>query len=225
MNVKLLPIKIYVVGGDVRYVSWFTFSHEVVPETLEGLKEADLIMFTGGSDVTPSLYGEKLHPTTRSDYQRDLKEMEIYQTALKLKIPMIGICRGSQFLTVMQEGGSLVQNVSRHAEGNHSITILGTNETYSITSTHHQMMYPFKVANCEIIAGCPKGLSSKYEFGDYTVVYLPGDLEPEIVYYKTTNCLCIQGHPEMMHQNMPVLRYLNNLVLDRLKLEPYEEIK
>ncbi|UCW44423.1 hypothetical protein [Pseudomonas phage PPAT] len=42
-----------------------------------GIKDffnADLIQFTGGSDVTPMLYGESLHPKTYCSQRRDLEE-------------------------------------------------------------------------------------------------------------------------------------------------------
>ena len=224
MNIKLKPIKVYIVGGATNYASWFSFAHEILPCTDEALVKADLVFFTGGEDVTPSLYGDKKLPQTFCNYTRDMVEIEIFKTALALKIPMIGVCRGSQFLTVMQEEGKLVQHVTQHANGNHLIKFLDQETTYFITSTHHQMMYPFKVAKAEILAVANTPLSAKYELGDYTTAYLPGNIEPEIVYYPVTNCLCIQGHPEMMEKDMPIISVLNNLVLEKLKLIPYEEI-
>jgi len=82
---------------------------------------------------------------------------------------MVGICRGSQFLTVMS-GGRLFQDVSGHAiMGTHLIKFKD-GSSLGITSTHHQMMNPFYLSKNEydLIAVSEKNRSSKYltEIGD-----------------------------------------------------------
>ena len=58
---------------------------------------------------------------------------------------VVAICRGSQFCCVMN-GGKLVQNVNGHAtRGTHPIYNRKTGQAYEITSTHHQMQYPFNL--------------------------------------------------------------------------------
>lgn len=62
-------------------------------------EEADLLQFTGGEDVTPALYGEGKHPTTDNNPDRDAFESDVYHYYIDK--PKAGICRGGQFLNVM----------------------------------------------------------------------------------------------------------------------------
>jgi putative glutamine amidotransferase len=75
-----------------------------------------LAVFTGGEDVDPSYYGKKKNHRTYSNIYRDREEKELFDVLLEHKIPLFGICRGSQFLCVMA-GGSLCQHLDNHGGG------------------------------------------------------------------------------------------------------------
>jgi gamma-glutamyl-gamma-aminobutyrate hydrolase PuuD len=157
----------------------------------------NLAVFTGGEDVTPKFYNEANGKYTSCNIVRDNEEFSLFN-ALSRRIPKVGICRGSQFLTVAS-GGNLVQHVENHANGNHLIEFTKGSSPLMITSTHHQMMYPYNLRpnKYELIAWSSKHMSNVYLNGNNQQIKV-GDkfLEPEIVYYKDTNSLCIQGHPE-----------------------------
>lgn len=186
-------MKIYVVGGDKYYVNWIK-NHEIV----YNLAEADIVYFTGGEDVSPVMYGCKKHRTTYSNINRDAYEKEIFDSVRPDQLVM-GTCRGSQFLCVMN-GGKLIQNCDRHAIwGTHEI-INDNGGSYQITSTHHQMAYPFDLD--------PENYKILYWANHRSTIY-EGDKidpqkvtkEPEITLYHLENkpkCIGIQGHPEMM---------------------------
>ena len=110
-----------------------------------------LVVFTGGSDVSPGLYSNNApHPRTFSDLARDTEEITIYETALDNKIPMAGICRGAQFLCVMA-GGKLVQDITGH-QGTHDVLARYPNaglKRIAVSSSHHQMQFPFDLKNYE----------------------------------------------------------------------------
>lgn len=198
-------IKIYVVGNSITYASWINNS-----EITDNLEEANIVLFTGGEDVTPSLYGKKEHHTTYSNLERDLKEKKIFEKINKNQLAL-GICRGSQFLCVMN-GGILVQNCLNHAiYDTHCIT--NDELEVQITSTHHQMQYPFNLSekDYDILYWASPRLSPYYE-GD-GIKEVP--VEPEIVYYHKKDlpkCLAIQGHPEMMRKEAPVINILNEII-------------
>lgn len=185
-------MKIYVVGGDTYYPRWI--KDYVLTNKLE---EADIVYFTGGADVTPSLYGCKKHHTTYNNLERDLEEKEIFNR-MRLDQIAVGSCRGSQLLCILN-GGILIQNCRNHAIwGTHMITD-GTDE-YPITSTHHQMAYPFYMlkSHYDILLWADH-LSDIYE-GDRVDPSLV-DKEPEVVLYHVPGkpiSLGIQGHPEIM---------------------------
>lgn len=201
-------IKIYVVGPAKHYSKWI-YDHELT----DNMEEAHIVLFTGGEDVDPSLYGCEKHYTTGSNIQRDLEEKAIFEKVRPDQL-CIGICRGSQFLCVMN-GGKLIQNVSRHAVfGTHEIiNPRNTSEIYEITSTHHQMQYPFNLERDDDyrVLFYAKRRSQYYEGDGISVP----PCEPEVVLYTRKNlpkCLAIQGHPEMMRPEAPVWDMLNRLV-------------
>ena len=111
-------------------------------------------------------------------------------------------------------GGLLVQNVRGHATfGTHQINNMCDFQTYEITSTHHQMQYPFNLdSNDYDLLWVTNPRRSEYYEGDQ-ITDVP--YEPEIVLYHVQGkpkCLAIQGHPEMMRPEAPVLEMLNRLI-------------
>jgi putative glutamine amidotransferase len=83
-------------------------SEEGVEETLEAL---DGIVFSGGADVDPSIYGADPHPETDSPQaRRDAGELALLRGALEQDMPTLAICRGFQLLNVAR-GGDLVQHL------------------------------------------------------------------------------------------------------------------
>lgn len=83
-------------------------SHDGVEETLESL---DGLIFSGGSDLDPELYGQEAHAET-SDVMRnrDTAELALLEAALERDMPVLAICRGSQVMNVAR-GGDLVQHL------------------------------------------------------------------------------------------------------------------
>jgi len=64
------------------------------------------IVISGGDDIHPSLYGQQAVPKGQYDPQRDALEQRHIAYAFEKKIPMLGICRGTQLINVSL-GGSL----------------------------------------------------------------------------------------------------------------------
>jgi GMP synthase-like glutamine amidotransferase len=154
----------------------------------------DLLVFTGGEDVSPKLYNQQKGMYTSTNENRD--SLERHSFSVFENVPKLGICRGAQFLTVMN-GGKLIQHVVNHGQS-HPIIVDGWGE-YLMTSTHHQMLFPFNLSEKEyqMIAYSKYFRSTVYLNGDNEEIDLPNNfLEPEIVYYDKSRSLCIQGHPE-----------------------------
>lgn len=100
----------------------FLFTSETLPILIPQLDtnhlktyidHVDALVLQGGSDVSPSSYGEKGIENNRwpGDVKRDDYELKLIELALKKKIPILGICRGMQILNVFF-GGSLYQDLS-----------------------------------------------------------------------------------------------------------------
>lgn len=116
-------------------------------------------------------------------------------------------------------GGKLIQDVKNHAlYGTHPIIDSTTKKIYEITSTHHQMQYPYNLPD-----DCYKVLMYSKEQGFRHVgldlseeqIFQLVNYEPEVVLYNTPNkpkCLAIQGHPEIMNPEAPIIQKLNEII-------------
>jgi gamma-glutamyl-gamma-aminobutyrate hydrolase PuuD len=87
----------------------------LVPPSTDGIEETldslDGIVFSGGSDIDPELYGHEQHPETKEVHRvRDDAELALLRAALERDMPVLAICRGSQVLNVAR-GGDLEQHL------------------------------------------------------------------------------------------------------------------
>ncbi len=118
----------------------------------------DGILFTGGGDLQPGLYGQENTFSGKPEPERDVMELPLMQRCIAEKKPFFAICRGVQVMNVAQ-GGTLVQDLTNEMPGTmphqridipkspaHSVMIekntllsdiLGT-DTIMVNSRHHQ---------------------------------------------------------------------------------------
>lgn len=185
---------VYIVGGIDGGIAYMF--RERGWDVVDSIEKADLVQFTGGEDVWPRLYGEETHHTTYCNPRRDIVEMGYYQAAKLLGKPMAGICRGGQFLNVMN-GGKLWQNVNGHAlHGTHTAYVLGEVDNVidevQVTSTHHQMMRPTERATTLVVA-----TEATRKENDKESHETNGN-DCESCFYEETRSLCFQPHPEYL---------------------------
>jgi putative glutamine amidotransferase len=128
-------------------------SEDAIEETLDAL---DGVLFSGGADLDPQLYGQEAHPETKGvQAERDRGELALLEAALARDMPVLAVCRGSQVLNVAL-GGDLVQHLPevvgdekhKHTPGeyaDHEVTVepgtrLGSliGEHAPVKSHHHQ---------------------------------------------------------------------------------------
>jgi putative glutamine amidotransferase len=80
------------------------------------LRTLDGIIFAGGGDLDPTLYGGTEHPSIdRVDMIRDTFEMDLAKRLLKLNTPVLGICRGFQLLALVS-GGEIITHIPEEIE-------------------------------------------------------------------------------------------------------------
>lgn len=182
---------------------------------------ADIVVFGGGSDVNPALYGEEPHPKTHWNTRRDERDMKLYKECLKLGIPMFGICRGSQFLAVMN-GYKLYQDIDNH-NGNHAIYDKRSGkQIHNVSSVHHQsVIKPSKDdLDFELIASCSK--SQVRWYNPILREMTGGFRDVEAYFIHSTCCLGVQGHPEYRgyyNYLQYVLGLLKDYIVDNPDLE------
>lgn len=126
-----------------------TFAESV----LDGL---DGLVISGGADVDPERYdAAREGPTGAARPDRDAWELALIRAALRRDMPLLGVCRGMQVLTVAL-GGTLIQHLPdvvqndmhqpqvgqhgrhdvRFADGSRLASILG--ESAAVATYHHQ---------------------------------------------------------------------------------------
>lgn len=180
---------VYVVGIDFSVKKMFESEGWNVlmgtPPYNQG--NVDLVCFTGGADVSPYLYGGE-NISSSCDPIRDEFEVSVYEDC-KDMLPMVGICRGGQFLNVMN-GGKMKQHIDGHSSGYYTIQSApdedGNRVSFTTHEDHHQGM---------ILAN---------DWWDspnipYPVYWDARDDNLEVVFYPGTESLCFQAHPEWGH--------------------------
>lgn len=203
----------YQVFGKKRYAEVDVMVPMSPEDYLAMLPTADLIGFGGGADIHPSLYGCKdvasmvgHHPS-----RRDLQEAKVFDYALNNGIPMFGICRGAQFLCAMS-GGKLVQHVDNHG-GDHTI-YTSDDKKMPMTSTHHQMMYPWDVKHKLLAWTMNRSKDYIHDIPDY----VQRDRDPEVVFFEHTGALAVQGHPEWMDPNCKTVQQVREWIATYLNV-------
>jgi putative glutamine amidotransferase len=137
-------------GESVDIVSLTQWSYNLNTYDLTSVdfrmvEEADLVIFTGGEDISPEIYGQKNTYSTVNT-TRDNAEIAILKCALSLNRKILGVCRGHQLINAFL-GGVLVQDLVQCLNTDHShyhslvplddggkVTEIFT----SVNSMHHQ---------------------------------------------------------------------------------------
>lgn len=147
----------------------------------------DGIIFSGGIDISPLSYGENpLKEIKCISSIRDKYEFGLFKKVYEQKLPVLGICRGSQLMNVYL-GGSLYQDINEQVpkalghspgpelleEAYHSINlkvgsklhnIFGKEKIY-VNSYHHQAINKLG-ENLEVIAISEDGIIEAIEATD-----------------------------------------------------------
>ncbi len=163
----------------------------------------DGFLFTGGQDVSPSIYNEEIkYDNVITCEKRDKMEEICLKLIMKKNKPILGICRGIQFINASL-GGSLYQDLKTEHKSNichtqqapydnpcHEVKILNDTPLYNslgvnsimVNSYHHQAIN--NLANdLEPMAISIDGLIEAVYMSNYSFLW------------------AIQWHPEFSYKN------------------------
>lgn len=221
-------MKVYIENTSESYEKMFSSRGWDLVDSIEA---SDLVTFTGGPDINPVMYGKEglEHPETYYDKDRDNSCNILYDKARLLQKPMVGICRGAQFLHI-KAGGTLIQHCNNHRYSplGHLATYLWDTENFynlRVSSTHHQMMHNHEVG--ELLMYSKEATIKEtmhYVTDDRKVTYihrLPNLFDIEAMYYPQINAVSFQPHPE--HEDFTectdsFFSIINNILLKGLIL-------
>lgn len=213
--------------GAAMYATPFTrFGKVYLTSYMSSIENKDpaeykAVVFTGGEDVSPLLYDEPISPKTGAiNFKRDIRERAIFKWAVNAKLPLLGICRGAQLLCALS-GGKLIQHVDGHTSS-HNMHASNVEYPMVVSSTHHQMMYPWALPkedytmlgwaytgkNYHSIPAGPQSPFSGRQAGGFR--------DPEVVKFHKTNALATQFHPEIMGTNSKGYQWYQELVAEHL---------
>lgn len=185
--------------------------------TDEGVVDAlDGLLLIGGADITPASYDAEPHPETvltRPD--RDEHERRLLMAALDRDLPVLGICRGAQLLTVAL-GGTVRQHLPEelgHTGHRPDVGVFGRTrvrtrpgsvvaevmgDAATVPCYHHQGL---SEAGTSLVA------TAWAEDGLVEAVELPGN----------RRLLGVQWHPEEELDDLRVFEWLTQLASDRVE--------
>lgn len=187
---------------SLRFIDLSKVAYDAIRDSLA---LCDGLLLSGGEDIYPGLYGKE-YDTLRCgtfNRERDAYEMLAFQLASEKAIPILGICRGMQFINVAM-GGSLwidlpedLGTANTHRTGDedwseHIVTImpstllasLHSSSSVMVASNHHQGIE--KLAEGLIPAA----------FSNDMLIEAIQKPDPQIHYL-----LAVQWHPEWMDRS------------------------
>ena len=87
------------------------------------LDMVDLVILTGGNDITLSPDGEELVDDQDHAKERDLQEYRIIDLCIQKGIPLLGVCRGMQIINYKFGGTLELVEKERHVAKQHAVSI------------------------------------------------------------------------------------------------------
>lgn len=180
------------------------------------LLRLDGVLFTGGGDVHPERYGNRVHPLVDGvDSDRDRVEIHLLQKMLENGRPFLGICRGLQVINVAL-GGSLYEdildqrpNALRHqyfpemrrdylahevkVESSSRLAGILGEKILFVNSLHHQGIQRL-AGGLQATAFAPDGVIEAFELPEHPFG------------------LAVQWHPEALQAHAPMRRIFREFV-------------
>ncbi|MDC0219632.1 gamma-glutamyl-gamma-aminobutyrate hydrolase family protein [Verrucomicrobia bacterium] len=173
------------------------------------------IILSGGGDVDPRLYGGNPEDSSEVSRQRDDFEIKLIQSAVKKRLPILGICRGCQILNVARggtlrnlDGNKTLANIHFNSNG-HPVTLaegsrleeISETQRLAIVGSYHRQAVMRLGRNLRITATGPGGVIEAIEGN------APGD--PWLV--------AVQWHPELAVGNEQQQKLLHAFVREAKK--------
>lgn len=213
------------------YIDWLKGNDNIEIVTLSAqdnnadeIANCDALVLSGGVDIHPAFYGgSEDYPGKPEQFkkERDIFEMEVFESALEEHIPILGICRGLQLINIIHKGTlqqhlqneTLVQSHIGNPDKQHTVNIVENSLLHQMVNTEQS---DTNSAHHQAIDKLGEGLMINCQAEDGTI---------EGVEWKDKSdkpfLLAVQWHPERMFRMQ-----LENTALSRtLRTKFLEEIR
>jgi len=216
MQMRLKKIGIsYSEANFQNYWDWFSAEDlgdhfelvelSFLKQNSEDIQQCDGFILTGGIDVVPAIYGGKdRYPYMPDTFlpERDEFEKQIYHYSKKQRLPLLGICRGMQYVNILEGGkvfednGEVSHRIHKKEKEDkvHPVRVLKGSLLYEVSrqekgevnSAHHQAVDPDHLGTglmISALSATDDRLIEALEYKDKT---------------NKAFMLCVQWHPERM---------------------------
>lgn len=164
----------------------------------------DGFLFTGGQDINPELYGEKISDVNgEMCNERDCMEEVLFKRVVELDKPVLGICRGLQLFNVLL-GGTLYQDIPTQltsSDINHKQRPPYTEPTHNVYIAKDTLLYQIlQVDTLKVNSYHHQGIKKISEKLVPAAKAEDGLIEAVIMPNKTFT-LAVQWHPEFNYKH------------------------
>lgn len=202
-------------AGGVPILIPIMNSEEDMLKIMDGI---DGILLSGGFDVNPIYYGEEPSKHVGFTYTpRDLCELFIVKAAIEKDMPILGISRGQQVMTVAF-GGKLYQDIDELSDSyinhmqrasindiGHYVDIKPGTKLHKIFDTDRLLVNSF---HHQAAKSVPPNFIISAESSDGII---------EAIEHKSKPIMAVQWHPEIMIKRHPVMLRIFEEFINRCK--------
>ena len=166
------------------------------------LDRIDGLLLSGGADIDPVRYGDTIKGWCGPiQIRRDAQEMVMLKGAFEKKMPVLGICRGLQFLNV-GFGGTMYQDLPKEKGIYHSLGVSSRNHpVHTVKFSGGMIRDIMGVDELATNSYHHQGLKDIAPNGTVTGMSVDGNVE--VVEFSGGHpfTIGVQWHPEMMYDS------------------------
>lgn len=162
----------------------------------------DGLLFPGGVDMDPQLYGEQKHPLTNiPNRQRDDQELFIMRYALESGKPLLAVCRGFQLLNCL-DGGTLHQDIETMVDTSidHAQFSLRDADIHEVALTPGTLLAKVMGENRVMVNSRHHQAVKKIGQGLVASAHAPDGMVEALEFADGRPCLAVQWHPESLFE-------------------------
>lgn len=189
-------------------------------EIVKGMvSSVDGVIISGGVDIHPFKYGKEPSPNIGDiSLERDELDFSIMEYALKMKKPILGICRGMQVINVFF-GGTLVQDIlsERKTDIKHSQSAPSYVPTHKVNVVKDSLIYKIFGKSAEVNSFHHQSIDNLAK--DFKVSATANDGIVEAIEYKGKDdfILGVQWHPELLSSKIISMQNIFDMFVEICK--------